>query len=205
MAEWHFSELESQMVAAEERLKKLRKREKEIEAASQGILLPPSPASPRIAELEKSVRNGERKRKKLLRQLNRLEGSLDYLLDERGRALERTRTLEAAASRYIPSVYDTIGGSSDVNFPGSQILDRSYGTAYADSLVGTSTLASPDFGSGRKLESEYRRNARLEMTEKRTLAESLHRNVRASSVGRSLIPLETQRIFAEAMSVPLCL
>ena len=49
-------------------------------------------------------------------------------------------------------------------------------------------------------ESEYRSNARREMAEKRSLAASLHRTVRAAPGGRSLIPLETQRIFAEAMA-----
>ena len=77
MADWHFAELETQMVEAEQRLRKRRAKMKAIEAAATsgaGVKAPPSPPSPRLDELERAVRDGRSKRGKLLRKLNRLEG-----------------------------------------------------------------------------------------------------------------------------------
>ena len=110
------------------------------------------------------------------------KGSLDYLLDNRARTLERTRTLANGAVRHIPSFRDSIGGRQQ--------------TLLHSELMDTSDLA---LEQAPEPESEYRRNARHEMAQKRALADSMHRAVRASVGGRSLIPLETQRIFAEAM------
>ena len=74
MADSYFSELETEMIEAESRLRKLRKREKAIQEAAGGARLPPSPSSPRLAELEKAIRAGRSKHGKLLRKLNRIEG-----------------------------------------------------------------------------------------------------------------------------------